>query len=65
MKKSVKKVSWFDDEHGDDIYDNHTHSMRYLDSEHLSPEKIKKNQEDDRINMSRFTASQEMENFGI
>lgn len=63
MKKLIKEVSWFDDEKDDYIKDTHTHEMTYLDSEKLSPEKIKKDRELNQQMVQQFAHKEE--DFGI
>jgi len=65
MKKSIQKLAWYDAEKDEKVYDDHKHEMEYLDSEHLSPAKIKADREANAKHMKEFMGNQEDEDYGI
>lgn len=64
MKKTVEPVSWYDAEREMFLKDDHSHKITYIDSENLSPDKIKRMQQQNQSGIENFNTPR-FDNFEI
>jgi len=64
VKKTIAQVAWYNEEKDSNLADDHVHKMIYLDSENLSPEKIKQTRENNANGIAEVSGKVE-EDFGL